>query len=213
MGAREPVVSAVTTLVSVEQRVDQTTLNLLFNEARTFNKWLPAAVPESLLRELYDLARFPPTSANTQPMRIVFVTSPEAKARLRGALAPANVDKVMAAPVTAIVAHDLEFHEKLPVLMPHEDFRSHFAKLTPEVRERVATQGSAMQGAYLILAARALGLDAGPIGGFDRDKVDAEFLANSSWRSHFLVNLGYGDPAGLFPRNPRLDFDEACRIE
>jgi 3-hydroxypropanoate dehydrogenase len=205
--------SAVSTLVTVEHRVDRSTLNRLFSEARTYNNWLPTPVPESLLRELYGLAKFPPTSANTQPMRIVFVTNPDAKARLRGALAPANVDKVMTAPVTAIVAHDLEFHEKLPVLMPHADFRSHFANLAPEARERVAAQGSAMQGAYLILAARALGLDAGPIGGFDRQKVDAEFFANSTWRSHFLVNLGYGDPAGLFRRNPRLDFKEACRIE
>jgi 3-hydroxypropanoate dehydrogenase len=201
------------TLVSVEGGVDQSTLNRLFLEARTFNKWLPVPVPASVLRELYGLARLPPTSANTQPMRVVFVTSPEAKARLRGALAPANVDKVMTAPVTAIVAHDLEFHEKLPVLMPHADFRSHFASRTPDERERVALQGSAMQGAYLILAARALGLDAGPIGGFDHAKVDAEFFPDGSWRSHFLVNLGYGDPGGLFPRNPRLDFDEACRIE
>jgi 3-hydroxypropanoate dehydrogenase len=212
VGSREPVVSAAT-LEGLDRRVDQSTLNRLFNDGRTFNKWQPVPVPEAALRELYDLARFPPTSANTQPMRIVFVTSPEAKARLRGALAPANVEKVMTAPVTAIVAHDLEFYEKLPVLMPHVDFRSHFANLTAEVRERVAAQGSAMQGAYLILAARALGLDAGPIGGFDHEKVDAEFFANSSWRSHFLVNLGYGDPAGLFPRNPRLDFEEACRIE
>ncbi len=205
--------SRVATLTATAEGLDQSSLNRLFNEARTYNKWLAKRVPDALLRQVYDLAKFPPTSANTQPMRIVFASGPDAKARLRGALAPANIDKVMSAPVTAIVAHDLEFHEKLPVLMPHADFRSHFANLTPEVRERVAAQGSAMQGAYLILAARALGLDAGPIGGFDRAKVDAEFFPNSSWRSHFLVNLGYGDPDGLFPRNPRLDFDEACRIE
>jgi 3-hydroxypropanoate dehydrogenase len=213
MVPRDAVMSAATAIALAEHRFEGRTLDHLFGEARTYNKWLPIPVPDLLIRELYDLAKLPPTSANTQPMRIVFVTSPEAKERLKPMLAPTNVDKVMTAPVTAIVAHDLEFYEKLPKLMPHADFRSHFASRPEDQRERAAFQGSSMQGAYLILAARALGLDAGPIGGFDRAKVDAEFFANTTWRSNFLVNLGYGDPAGLFPRNPRLDFDEACRIE
>jgi 3-hydroxypropanoate dehydrogenase len=154
-----------------------------------------------------------PTSANSQPMRVVFVTSASAKDRLKPALAPQNVEKTMTAPVTAIVAHDLEFYEQLPKLLPHVDARTWFAQRPHDQIERAAFQGSSMQGAYLILAARALGLDAGPIGGFDSAKVDAAFFPDGKWRSNFLVNLGYGDPAGLFPRNPRLEFDEACRIE
>jgi len=146
-------------------------------------------------------------------MRLVFVKSREAKERLKPALAPANIDKVTTAPVTAIVAHDLEFFERLPKLMPHVDARSWFANRPAAQIERAAYQGSSMQGAYFILAARALGLDTGSIGGFDNAKVDAAFFPGGTWRSNFLVNLGYGDPAGVFPRNPRLDFDEACRID
>ena len=187
-------------------------LNQLFLEARTQNKWLDTPVDPALLRELYALASLAPTSANSQPMRVVFVTSREGKERLKPALAPQNVEKTMTAPVTAIVAHDLEFYEHLPKLLPHVDARSWFAHRPAEQLERAASQGSSMQGAYLILAARALGLDAGPIGGFDNAKVDAEFFAGTTWRSNFLVNLGHGDPSGVFPRSPRLDFDEACRI-
>ena len=193
-------------------RFDAATLDQLFLEARTHNRWLDEPVDPALLRELYDLAKLAPTSANSQPMRVVFVISPEAKERLKPALAPQNVEKTMTAPVTAIVAHDLEFYERLPKLLPHVDARSWFAKRPADQLERAASQGSSMQGAYLILAGRALGLDAGPIGGFDPAKVDAEFFPDSPWRTNFLVNLGYGDPAGLFPRSPRLDFDEACRI-
>ena len=196
-----------------EMRLDHGSLDQLFVAARTYNKWLDRPVDEALLRELYDLAKLAPTSANSQPMRLVFVRSAEAKERLKPALAPQNVEKTLTAPVTAIVAHDLEFYERLPKLMPHADVKSWFAALPAEHIERAAFQGSSMQGAYLILAARALGLDAGPIGGFDRAKVDAEFFPGGTVRSNFLVNLGYGDPAGLFPRNPRLDFDEACRID
>ena len=134
------------------------------------------------------------------------------KERLKPALAPGNIEKTMTAPVTAIVAHDLEFYEQLPKLMPHVDARSWFASRPAEQIERAALQGSSMQGAYFILAARALGLDTGAIGGFDNAKVDAEFFVDGKWRSNFLVNLGYGDRAGLYPRNPRLDFDQACRI-
>jgi 3-hydroxypropanoate dehydrogenase len=203
----------VQTAVLEQLPVDESTLDQLFLEARTFNRWMSTPVDEAQLRELYALARLAPTSANSQPMRLVFVRSPEAKARLRPALAPQNVEKTMTAPVTAIVAHDLEFYEHLPKLLPHVDARSWFAHRPAEQNERAAFQGSSMQGAYLIMAARALGLDAGPIGGFDAAKVDAAFFPDSTWRANFLVNLGYGDRTDLFPRNPRLDFGEACRIE
>ena len=205
--------SARTAIVSDEMRLDRGSMDQLFIEARTHNRWLERPVDEALLRELYDLAKLAPTSANSQPMRLVFVRSREAKERLRPALAPQNVEKTMTAPVTAIVAHDLEFYERLPRLMPHVDARSWFATRPAEQIERAAFQGSSMQGAYVILAARALGLDAGPIGGFDGAKVDAAFFPGGTVRSNFLVNLGYGDPTGLYPRNPRLDFDEACRID
>jgi 3-hydroxypropanoate dehydrogenase len=205
--------AATATALNDEMRLDHGSLDQLFVAARTYNQWLDRPVDEALLRELYDLAKLAPTSANSQPMRLVFVRSREAKKRLKPALAPQNVEKTMTAPVTAIVAHDLEFYERLPRLMPHADVKSWFAALPAEQIERVAFQGSTMQGAYLILAARALGLDAGPIGGFDRGMVDAEFFPGGTVRSNFLVNLGYGDPAGLFPRNPRLDFDESCRVD
>jgi 3-hydroxypropanoate dehydrogenase len=194
-------------------RLDRSSLDQLFVEARTYSRWLDRRIDEPVLRELYDLAKLAPTSANSQPMRIVFVRSDAAKQRLKPALAPANVDKTLAAPVTAIIAHDRAFYDRLPKLMPHVDARAWFANRPAEQIERAAFQGSSMQGAYFILAARALGLDAGPIGGFDGAMVDTEFFPEGSVRSNFLVNLGYGDPAGLYPRNPRLDFEEACRIE
>jgi 3-hydroxypropanoate dehydrogenase len=214
MGAKERSMSArMTAALPDEMRLDSGSLNQLFVQARTHNKWLDRPIDEALLRELYDLTRLAPTSANSQPMRVVFVQSHEAKERLKPALAPTNVEKTMTAPVTAIVAHDLEFYERLPKLLPHVDVRGHFASRPKEQIERAAFQGSSMQGAYLILAARALGLDAGPLGGFDNAKVDAAFFPNATWRSNFLVNLGYGNREGLHPRNPRLDFDEACRID
>ena len=195
------------------KRLDRESLEQIFLEARTHNRWLDRPVDDGLLRELYELTKLAPTSANSQPLRVVFVKSADAKARLKPAMAPQNVEKTMTAPVTAIIAHDLEFYEQLPILLPHLDARAWFAQRPSDQIERAAFQGSSMQGAYLILAARALGLDAGPIGGFDSAKVDAEFFPDGKWRSNFLVNLGYGDPAGLFPRNPRLEFDAACRID
>jgi 3-hydroxypropanoate dehydrogenase len=192
---------------------DAAALNTLFDEARSHNAWLERPVEDSVLKRLYELARMAPTSANTQPLRLVFVKSPEAKQRLKPALAAGNVDKTMSAPVTAIVAYDTQFHEHLPRLSPQRDFKSMFAAMPPEGRERAAFMNSSLQGGYLILAARALGLDCGPMGGFDSAKVDAEFFPNGPWKSNFLLNLGYGDPAKLYPRNPRLDFEEACRIE
>jgi 3-hydroxypropanoate dehydrogenase len=193
--------------------VNDADLNLLFLEARTHNGWLDKPVEDALLRRIYEVARMAPTTANTQPMRVVFVKSPEAKERLRPALAAGNLAKTMAAPVTAIIAHDLEFYEKLPRLMPHVDARSWFAGAPKEKNERVAFQSGTLQGAYLLITARALGLDCGPMAGFDNAKVDAEFFPDGKWKSNFLMNLGYGDPAKVHPRNPRLEFEEACRIE
>lgn len=187
-------------------------LDDLFLEARTHGHWQTRAVPDDLLRKLYGLARMPPTAANSQPMRVVFVKSTEAKERLRPLLAPGNVEKVMAAPVTAIVAYDLAFYDQLPKLLPHVDARSRMITRPPEEIARLAQQSGSLQGGYLILAARALGLDCGPIGGFDRDKVDEVFLAGTQWKSNLLVNLGYGDHSQLSPRRPRLEFEEACRI-
>jgi 3-hydroxypropanoate dehydrogenase len=165
--------------VDEHSRLDHEALDRLFLEARTHTKWLSSPVADELLRELYDLARLPPTSANSQSARFVFVKSREAKERLRPALALQNVEKTMTAPVTVIVAHDLAFFEQLPKLMPHVDARAWFASRPAELIEKAAFQGSSMQGAYLLLAARALGLDVGPIGGFDSAKVDASFFQAS----------------------------------
>jgi len=183
----------------------------IFREARTHWVWRPEPVPVALLKQIYDLARFGPTSANSSPARFVFITSPEAKERLRPALAPGNVEKTMTAPVTVIVAYDTEFHEKLPQLFPARDMRSVFAGNAALLQETAFRNGT-LQGAYLIVAARALGLDCGPMSGFDQQKVNAEFFPDGKWKSNFLINIGYGDPAKLFPRNPRLSFDEACRV-
>jgi 3-hydroxypropanoate dehydrogenase len=187
---------------------------LLFSDARTHNVWLDRAVDETLLRRLYELARLPPTGGNTQPARIVFVKSHAAKEKLKPALFPGNLDKTMAAPVTAIIAVDTEYYEKLPRLSPQRpEARDYIAALPAPVRERLGFQSTTLQAGYLILAARALGLDCGPMGGFDAAKVDAAFFPDGKWQATLLINLGYGDRDKLFPRNPRLDFDEACRIE
>jgi 3-hydroxypropanoate dehydrogenase len=184
----------------------------LFHKARTHGHWTDRPVTEDLLRQLYELARMAPTSINSQPMRVVFVRSAEAKDRLRPMLAPNNVDKVMHAPVTAIVAYDLEFYDQMPKLMPHADVRSRMITMPPDKLTRMAMQGGTLQGGYLILAARMLGLDCGPIGGFDNAQVDEGFLSGTQWKSNFLLNLGYADHSQLTPRQPRLDFEDACRI-
>ena len=191
--------------------LDDASLDQLFGDARTHSHWLPQPVPDALLRRLYALLRFGPTAANGCPARFAFVRSPEARARLRPCLSAGNVEQTMSAPVTVIVAMDMAFHEALPRLYPHADARSWFAG-KPAAIEETAFRNASLQAGYLILAARALGLDCGPMSGFDRAAVDAEFFAGSSWRSNLLVNLGYGDRARLHPRNPRLDFDEACRL-
>ena len=198
----------------MSQPLDSNALNTLFLEARTHSAWLPKPVDDEFLRRIYDVAKMGPTSANTSPMRVVFVKSREGKERLKPALAPGNVEKTMAAPVTAIVATDERFYEWIPKLWPHNpDFAKGFtAPGKEEFTKTHAFRNATLQGAYLILAARALGLDAGPMSGFDNAKVDAGFFAESGWKSNFLINLGYGDPAQLKPRNPRLSFDEACRI-
>ncbi len=193
--------------------LDRDGLDLLFFNAHTQNAWRNDPISDALLQQLYDAARWAPTLANSQPLRLVFVTSPEAKARLKPLLAAGNVDKTMAAPVTAIVAHDVDFHEQMSTLAPHAPgMKDYFGSLSAEARAPIASQGSSMQGAYLILAARALGLDCGPMGGFDKAGVDNEFLAGTTWKSNFLLNLGHGDPAGVHPRAPRLDFSFAAQI-
>jgi 3-hydroxypropanoate dehydrogenase len=191
--------------------LSETALDLVFRSARTHTHWLDRPVDDETLRALYDLLRWGPTSANCSPARIVFVRSRQAKERLRPALSAGNVDKTMAAPATAIIGHDLRFHEQLPRLFPHADARSWFAG-NDELIRTTAFRNGTLQGAYLIISARALGLDCGPMSGFDNAKVDAAFFPGSTVKSNFLCNLGYGDPAKLHPRSPRLAFDEACRI-
>lgn len=192
-------------------KIADAALDQLFRQARTHNVWLPKPVPAQALREVYELARWGPTSANSTPARFVFLESEAAKARLVPALAPQNVDKTKAAPVTVIVAWDSEFYEKLPKLFPHADMRVYFVG-KQELIDETAFRNSSLQGGYLILAARAVGLDCGPMSGFDNAKVNAEFFPDGKWKANFLCNLGYGDRSRLFPRNPRLEFDEACRV-
>jgi 3-hydroxypropanoate dehydrogenase len=191
--------------------IDHHSLDVLFRTARTHNGWQNKPVPESLLRDVFELAKMPPTSANCSPMRLVFVTTPEGKARLKPALSQGNLDKTMAAPVTAIIAYDSRFYDELPKLFPHADARSWFAG-NEQVCAVTAMRNGTLQGAYLILAARALGLDCGPMSGFDNAKIDAEFFPDGRFKSNFLCNLGYGDPAKLFPRSPRFAFDEVCKV-
>jgi len=193
------------------KKISHEALNQLFREARTHSAWLPKRVPTALLHEIYDLARWGPTSANSSPARFVFLESEAAKARLLPALAPLNVEKTKAAPVSVIIAWDTEFHEALPRLFPHADMRSYFVGKQSLIDETAFRNGS-LQGAYFMLAARALGLDCGPMSGFDPTKVNAEFFPDGKWKANFLCNLGYGDPSKLFPRSPRLEFDEACRV-
>ncbi len=208
---------AVATLTKVREtivtdgRIDEAALDQLFREARTHNGWQPRPVADELLRQAVDLAKMGPTSANASPLRIVFVRTKEGKERLKPALGPTNVEKTMAAPVTAIIGHDLAFHDLLPRLFPHADARAWFVGNEPLI-ETTAFRNGSLQGAYFILAARALGLDCGPMSGFDNAQVDAAFFAGTTIKSNFLVNLGYGDPAKLFPRSPRLDAAEIARF-
>ncbi len=186
-------------------------LDLIFRQARTHKAWQDQEVSDVLLQAVWDLAKMGPTSANCSPMRVVFVKSAEAKEKLKPALMAGNVDKTMQAPVCAIVAYDRRFHEKLPELFSQADAKSWFEG-KPDFIEETAFRNGSLQGAYLIVAARALGLDCGPMSGFDRAKVDAAFFPEGRWASNFLCNLGYGDPSALPPRDQRLDFEEACVI-
>ena len=184
----------------------------LFTEARTHNGFTAEPVSTAQLRQIYELMKWGPTSANSSPLRIVFVTSAEAKARLLGCVTPGNVEKTRSAPVTAILGTDMAFYDKLPQLFPHADAKSWFTG-KKDFADTTAFRNSSLQGGYFILAARAIGLDCGPMSGFDGAKVDAEFWAGTSVRTNFLCNLGRGDRSKLFGRSPRLTFEEACRIE
>lgn len=192
--------------------LDDAALNLLFRDARTHNGFTDQAIDDDTLHALYDLLKMGPTSANSSPARFVFIRSPEAKERLRPALSAGNLEKTMAAPVTAIVAYDPKFHDYLPRLFPHNKDAASWFTSNEALAATTAFRNGTLQGAYLILAARSLGLDCGAMSGFDNAKVDEAFLSIEGWRSNFLVNIGHGDPEKLFPRSPRLDFDEACRV-
>jgi 3-hydroxypropanoate dehydrogenase len=208
------------------ERVAESVMDNLFREARTYSRWLPRPVTDETIRQLYELLKWAPTSANAAPARFAFLRSPEAKARLRPALAPMNVDKSMTAPVVAIIGYDVKFYDQLPRLFPHNPGMSQLFAGNPELTEATARRNSSLQGAYLIMAARALGLDCGPLSGFDAAKVDEEFFAagkpcfgcdqeffpEGHVRTNFICNLGYGDPASLHPRLPRLPFNDACSL-
>ncbi|GAB7126404.1 malonic semialdehyde reductase [Silvimonas sp. JCM 19000] len=194
------------------QAVSQDVQDQLFKHARTHSAWQPREVSDELLHQLYDLLKWGPTSANGSHGRFVFVKSAAAKEKLKPALSAGNLDKTLQAPVTVIVAHDMAFYDQLPKLFPQADARSWFAG-NPALIDATAFRNGSLQGAYLILAARALGLDCGPMSGFNNAVVDEAFFAGTTWKSNFLINLGYGDSAKLHPRNPRLDFAESCRIE
>jgi len=208
------------------QRIDEAALDTLFREARTHSTWQPTPVTDQTLRDLYDVLKWAPTSANAAPARFAFLRSKESKERLRPALAPLNVEKMMSAPVTVIVGYDIKFYEQLPKLFPHSPGMKQLFESNPELVEATAKRNSSLQGAYLIIAARALGLDCGPMSGFDQAKVDEEFFAagkpcfgcdqeffpEGHVKTNFLCNLGYGDRSALFPRLPRLPFSEACSL-
>jgi 3-hydroxypropanoate dehydrogenase len=192
--------------------LDDAALNILFREARSYNRWTGEPVPDQTLRELYDLLKFGPTSANSTPARFVFVKSAEAKSKLVACLSPGNVVKVEQAPMTVIIAMDEKFYEKLPILFPHNLGMANLFNDNAALAEVTMMRNSSLQGAYLILAARSLGLDCGPMSGFDNAKVDAAFFAGTPLKSNFLCALGTGTTELLFPRSPRLAFDEACKI-
>ena len=195
----------------MSEAITPAALETLFTGARTHNGWQDMPVSDETLREIYNLMKWGPTSANCSPARIVFVRSAEGKEKLRPALSSGNLEKTLTAPVTAIVAWDSEFYERLPELFPHGDAKSWFTA-SPAHAEETAFRNSSMQAAYLIFACRALGLDTGPMSGFDRNKVDAAFFAENGWKSNLLINIGYGDETRLYGRLPRLPFDDACQL-
>ncbi len=192
--------------------LDDRGLDLIFRNARTQNSWQPEAIPVELLHRIYDLAKLGPTAANTSPARFVFVMSKEGKEKLKPALSPGNLEKTMAAPVTVIVAYDTKFYEHLPVLFPHnQTAKSWFEGNEPHIME-TAMRNSSLQGAYFMIAARSLGVDCGPMSGFDQAKLNAAFFPDGRIRANFLCNLAYGDDKAIFPRSPRLSFEQACQI-
>jgi 3-hydroxypropanoate dehydrogenase len=194
------------TNVLTDQALDQ-----LFRNARTANGWLPKPVSQDLLNRLYELMKWGPTSANSSPLRIVFLTTPEAKERLKPALMDGNVEKTLTAPVVALLAMDSRFYDHLPFLFPHADAKSWFAGNETLIQD-TAFRNSSLQGAYFMLAARAVGLDCGPMSGFDAQKVNATFFTDGRFKINFICNLGYGDPAKLFPRSPRFAFADVCQV-
>lgn len=196
----------------MSETVNEDALDQLFRTARTHGVWWDRPVPEDLLRRIYDLTRWGPTSANCFPARFLFLTTPEQKEKLRPHLMAANVEQTMAAPVIVIIAYDLKFYELLPRLFPHVPEAKSWFDGDPAVARETAFRNSTLQGAYLIFAARALGLDCGPMSGFDNAAVDAEFFPDGQFKSNFICNLGYGDSDALIPRSPRPDFGEVCRI-
>lgn len=210
----------MSTPLSNQPLISDQALDILFREARTHNAWLERPVGDDLLRQVYDLMRFAPTSANSNPARILFLRTPEAKQRLLPALSPTNADKTMKAPVTAILGYDVRFFEETPKLFPNNPAMANMFSGSLQLAETTAFRNASLQGGYFILAARAHGLDCGPMSGFDNARVDEEFFTSAAGnppafhrvKSNFLCNLGYGDPSKLFPRNPRLAFDEACRL-
>ena len=210
----------------MSQKLEDAALNTLFRDARTYSKWQPKPVSDQTLHDLYDLLKWGPTSANAGPARFAFIRSKEAKERLRPALAPLNVEKTMTAPVTVLVAYDLRFYEQLIKLFPQKPGMAKLFESSPEMVEVTAKRNSSLQGAYMIMAARSLGLDCGPMSGFDQLKVDEEFFAagkpcfgcdqeffsEGHVKTNFICNIGYGDPSSLFPRLPRLAFSDACSL-
>jgi nitroreductase len=192
--------------------LDDLAIQQLFTNAHTANKFADVPIDDALLNRLYDICKFGPTSMNCQPMRLVFVRSAEAKSRLKACLSPGNVDKTMAAPITAIVAMDTSFFEFMPTQFPAMPAAGQMFSSNAELAKATAFRNSSLQGAYLIMAARTLGLAAGPMSGFDPAKLDAEFFSDGRWRANFLINLGYADPAGNRPRGPRLTFEESARV-
>ena len=199
-------------MADLSKALSDDALRQLFLDARTQNAWREDPVDTDTLKRLWDLVKMGPTSVNCSPARIVFVQSPEAKAKLEPCLSEGNRAKTKSAPVTAIIGQDMKFYDYLPRLFPHTDAKSWFVGNNAMIEE-TAFRNAALQGGYLMLAARALGLDCGPMSGFDKAKVDEAFFKNTDVTANFLVNLGYGDPSGLFPRSPRFSFDDACRIE
>jgi len=211
---------------AVDHAIDDAALDVLFRQARTYTAWQPRPVTDDTLRNLYEILKWAPTSANAAPARFAFLRSKEAKERLRPALAPLNVEKTMTAPVTVIIGYDLKFYEQLPKLFPQSPGMAKLFESNPAMVEATAKRNSSLQGAYLMMAARALGLDCGPMSGFDHTKVDEEFFAagkpcfgcdqeffpEGHVKTNFLCNLGYGDPSKLHPRLPRLPFAEACSL-